>query len=833
MKKYIKQFTDKNLIFLIFVHIALGISSIISLRKVVSWYQFTIVSFYLFFIATILAILLSKTKLHGFFIAIISVVVGILLIYYFIYFPIHNWLLKNEYGFWFSLLQKIGRDLDQAFKSFSGSRAPIRYIPGVGLFFLPVVWLISFLASWSTFRWKKTFVTILIFSPFFLIMSILGTKWMRYQIALLFILSTLLLLEFEGMSILRKGIKKISSNIFALTSHHQIGLIFSIGIVILSILVTSLFSWHVKKPEFPWWEYDIFKRYVIARRQISYFYPKMDFPSEITLSEPELVFMVRSSEPGYWRATLLNTTDGSYWYRSDYHASMGIGYEIFMEPNFILSSINKVYAGEEGEMQIIFTPETKIETEEGLTLDEDIIDEDILKAKIIDTLLEGGGISDLEKLNIPNIEFIKQSYVIKKLISPYVFSINVPIKIESKYPKNFSISETGNIMTQDLLKNGDEYDIISIVSTATPEMLRNAQTDYPDNFDLRKYTKIFKFENKPLDPRIKELAKEITNGIDNDYDKAVSIRDYLRENYYYSLDIEDIPRGYDISNFLFETKRGYCQHYAASMALMCRLLGIPSRVAVGYRTGVLNKKTRFYHVNRNNIHMWVEVYFPNYGWKVFEPTSPFEAPEYEEGIKKEIVGGEPAERRMRSLEELLEDVELGEGEGIGPIKKPTQPSKIIFAILAIISSIFLSFCLIIFTKDFRDYLDIYKNINNPNRYIQACYRKIIRKLSDFGFQKKFWEDSSEYALRVKEKEDLNIDKITELYLLSAYSNKRLYKPEIWRAKRMVIDFSKHVKDKFLPIERFKALISLNSLPTLKKLVFNFYKFIKSFTRFHK
>ena len=479
-------------------------------------------------------------------------------------------------------------------------------------------------------------------------------------------------------------------------------------------------------------------------------------------------------------------------------------------------------------MQIIFTPETEIETEEGLTLDEDI-----LREKIIDTLLEGGGISDLEKLNIPNIKFIKQSYVIKKLISPYVFSINVPIKIESKYPKNFSISETGNIMTQDLLKNGDEYDIISIVSTATPEMLRNAQTDYPDYFDLRKYTKIFKFENRPLDPRIEELTKEITNGIDNNYDKAVSIRDYLKENYYYSLDIEDVPSGYDISNFLFETKKGYCQHYSASMALMCRLLGIPSRVAVGYRTGVLNKKTRFYYVNRNNIHMWVEVYFPNYGWKIFEPTSPFKAPEYEEAIKKEVVGGEPAERRMRGLEELLEDVELGEGEGIGPIKKPTQPSKIMFVILALIGSIFLSFCLIIFTKDFRDYFDIYKNINNPNRYIQACYRKIIRKLSDFGFQKKFWEDSSEYALRVKEKEDLNIDKITELYLLSAYSDKRLYKHEVGRARRMIVDFSKHVKDKFLPIERFKALISLNSLPTLKKLVFNFYNFIKSLIRYRK
>ncbi|GAH27210.1 unnamed protein product, partial [marine sediment metagenome] len=165
-------------------------------------------------------------------------------------------------------------------------------------------------------------------------------------------------------------------------------------------------------------------------------------------------------------------------YKSDYHASMGVGRAIFMEPHFDLSFINKTYAGEEGGMQILFG----LELGEALILyegflDEALVNDDILKERIetflkssqlyenaINILLEGGGISDLEELNIPNIKFIKQSYVVKKLISPYVFSINMPVKLDSKYPKNFSVSETGNIMTQDLLKKGDEYDIISIVS---------------------------------------------------------------------------------------------------------------------------------------------------------------------------------------------------------------------------------------------------------------------------------------------------------------------------------------------------------------------------------
>ena len=231
--------------------------------------------------------------------------------------------------------------------------------------------------------------------------------------------------------------------------------------------------------------------------------------------------------------------------------------------------------------------------------------------------------------------------------------------------------------------------------------------------------------------------------------------------------------------------------------------------------------------------MWVEVYFPNYGWITFEPTSPFKAPEYSEKIKEEPIGGEAAERRLKSLKELLmEDVELGEGEG-GPIKKPTQPSKIIFGIVTIMGAILLGICSIIFSKDIRYYMNIYKNYNNPNRYIQACYRKILHKLSDFGFQKKFWEDSCEYAIRVKEKGEISIDKITDLYLLSTYSGKVLDKYSIQQAKEVIKDFSESINKKFVPIEKFKALISLNSLPTLKKILNSLYKFIKSFTRFQK
>jgi hypothetical protein len=75
-----------------------------------------------------------------------------------------------------------------------------------------------------------------------------------------------------------------------------------------------------------------------------------------------------------------------------------------------------------------------------------------------------------------------------------------------------------------------------------------------------------------------------------------------------------------VANFLFERKRGHCEYFASSMAIMLRALGIPSRVVNGFRTGEFNDLTSQYLVRASNAHSWVEAYFPSYGWISFDPT---------------------------------------------------------------------------------------------------------------------------------------------------------------------------------------------------------------------
>jgi transglutaminase-like putative cysteine protease len=82
--------------------------------------------------------------------------------------------------------------------------------------------------------------------------------------------------------------------------------------------------------------------------------------------------------------------------------------------------------------------------------------------------------------------------------------------------------------------------------------------------------------------------------------------------------------------FLTRTKVGFCQHYSSAMAVMARTLGIPARIGVGYRSGT-RQADGSYLVQTDDIHVWVEVLFPGYGWLQFEPEAGSEHPNAQTG----------------------------------------------------------------------------------------------------------------------------------------------------------------------------------------------------------
>ncbi|HEY1917669.1 MAG TPA: DUF3488 and transglutaminase-like domain-containing protein [Streptosporangiaceae bacterium] len=118
------------------------------------------------------------------------------------------------------------------------------------------------------------------------------------------------------------------------------------------------------------------------------------------------------------------------------------------------------------------------------------------------------------------------------------------------------------------------------------------------------------------------LARTISGTARTPYQAAVNLQSWFTESggFRYSLNVTTPDTTADaLRYFLLTGKRGYCQQFAFAMATLARLLGIPSRVAVGYTAGTPQGQGN-YVVKTSDAHAWPELYFSGLGWIPWEPT---------------------------------------------------------------------------------------------------------------------------------------------------------------------------------------------------------------------
>ncbi|MBA3367484.1 MAG: transglutaminase domain-containing protein [Geodermatophilaceae bacterium] len=125
-----------------------------------------------------------------------------------------------------------------------------------------------------------------------------------------------------------------------------------------------------------------------------------------------------------------------------------------------------------------------------------------------------------------------------------------------------------------------------------------------------------------LDPAVAALVDSLVAaaGAGTPYERTLAINNYLTDSangFLYSLTTEPGTSGDDLVNFL-ENKRGYCEQYAAAMAVMLRATGVPARVVLGYTPGTFEDGA--WTVTTDDAHSWVEAYFSGFGWIPFDPT---------------------------------------------------------------------------------------------------------------------------------------------------------------------------------------------------------------------
>ncbi|MFP4107724.1 MAG: transglutaminaseTgpA domain-containing protein [Desulfonatronovibrio sp.] len=150
-----------------------------------------------------------------------------------------------------------------------------------------------------------------------------------------------------------------------------------------------------------------------------------------------------------------------------------------------------------------------------------------------------------------------------------------------------------------------------------------------------------------LDQQIVDLAQELGEQADDPGAVAREIMSYFdTRDFQYSLSSPaGFSQGQTLAEFLFETRTGYCELYAAAMTLLLRLNKIPSRIVVGYLGGEFNPVGGYWVVRDSMAHAWVEAWFEDRGWVLFDPTRVLE-----DNVSDETQEAESTQSTSRSTE---------------------------------------------------------------------------------------------------------------------------------------------------------------------------------------
>lgn len=171
---------------------------------------------------------------------------------------------------------------------------------------------------------------------------------------------------------------------------------------------------------------------------------------------------------------------------------------------------------------------------------------------------------------------------------------------------------------QPALSSGDGYVARAIVRHASGADLAGSAAADPELF-----ASYLALDN--VSRRTQAEAARVTAGQPTAYGRAVALVDYLRASPFRYANRAERPAGgsaQDIVDFfLFDEagRVGFCEQFATSMVVMARSVGIPARLARGYAGGDPAGRGT-YRVRQGNSHAWAELYFPGYGWQVFEAT---------------------------------------------------------------------------------------------------------------------------------------------------------------------------------------------------------------------
>lgn len=230
--------------------------------------------------------------------------------------------------------------------------------------------------------------------------------------------------------------------------------------------------------------------------------------------------------------------------------------------------------------------------------------------------------SDAPASAVPNLIHTEDNHSYNYTVTLEPHNKNWLLALEQ--PTNISaplqLSRELQLITKDVVTNVISYSLSSMpeaknVGLFKQESDRNLQL--PDN----------------INPKTKDLAIRFYQQANGDPELVIlSALSYFRnQEFFYTLSPPPLGQN-SMDSFLFDTKRGFCGHYASAFVTLMRYAGIPSRIVTGYQGGALNPIDNYMIVRQSDAHAWTEVWVDNIGWLRVDPTAAVSPARIESGI---------------------------------------------------------------------------------------------------------------------------------------------------------------------------------------------------------
>jgi len=346
--------------------------------------------------------------------------------------------------------------------------------------------------------------------------------------------------------------------------------------------------------------------------------------------------------------------------------------------------------------------------------------------------------------------------------------------------------------------------------------------------DADRYTEL----PENVDPRVRQEALDLTERLTTPFEKGLAIEHWFRETGGFVYDLE-VDQGHSedlLATWLFDDsaendsyRRGYCEQFATSMAVMTRSIGIPTRVVLGFTPGTEIAENEVVVLD-NNAHSWVELWIPAVGWVAFDPTprgdgaNPvtsyerlsgalgFEIAEYleqvPEPIRPDFEGGNPISGILDPNIDPLLPTPLGTD---GAANSGSPISSLVAILPVSIALVFLIIAAIPIVKWARHRARMRRLADGD---ISAAWEEIVVKLTDFGEAPNPAATPAEVAGDV----DDAMKPLASVYSRSVYgSANRLSTEQTDTARQSMQLTSDRFAMRYSAIERFRSYYRLGSL----------------------